>query len=52
MSKNQDQEMKKRWTQPALRRIKLTGEERSVLRASEDPLALLVKMKPDLQSGE
>lgn len=41
-------EERKAWTKPELRRFKLTEEEVSALRASDDPMALLLKLKPEI----
>lgn len=39
---------KKPWTKPELKKIKLTDDEVAALRASDDPMALLMKLKPEL----
>lgn len=36
------------WEKPELRKIDLTDEEVEQLRASDDPMALLLKLKPEL----
>lgn len=36
---------------PTLRRCKLTKDEAVQLRASEDPMALLFELKPELKDG-
>lgn len=38
----------KPWEKPMVTQIDLTEDELSKLRASEDPMALLLKMKPEL----
>ena len=38
----------KPWGKPMLTRIDLTEDELSKLRASDDPMALLLKLKPEL----
>ena len=38
----------KPWTKPQLRKIPLTDNEVAQLRASDDPMALLLKIKPEL----
>lgn len=43
------QKARKPWTKPVLRKIKLTDEEIASLRGAADPMALLLKMKPDLK---
>ena len=41
------------WETPALRKISLTEKEIEALRASDDPMALLLAMKPELgRKGE
>ena len=40
---------KKAWTTPAVRTVDLSDEERAQLRASKDPKALLLKLRPDLK---
>jgi hypothetical protein len=39
------------WETPGLRNIDLTDEEVAALRASDDPMALLFEMKPELAGG-
>lgn len=36
---------RKPWAKPVLQRIELSEEERAALRASDNPMALLLKMK-------
>lgn len=53
MSRPTDQDMDKKrkpWTKPELRPIDLTDDEKGALRISDDPMALLLKMKPKLKS--
>ena len=40
---------KKAWTTPAVRTVDLSDDERAQLRASKDPMALLLKLRPDLK---
>ena len=40
----------KPWTKPELRRYKLTEEEIAALRAADDPMILLLKMKPAIEA--
>ena len=42
---------KKPWKTPALQEFDLTEDERSQLQASEDPMALLSKIRPDIKAG-
>jgi hypothetical protein len=42
----------KPWKKPMVTQIDLTDEELSKLRASNDPMALLLKMKPELGPKE
>jgi hypothetical protein len=42
---------KKTWKAPVLRKVDLTQDELVQLRASEDPMALLLKIKPDIKLG-
>lgn len=42
---------KKPWTAPTLRKIELSEEERAQLKASDDPIAELLKMRRNLGSG-
>ena len=42
---------KKPWKAPVLRKFKLTEDEVVQLRASADPMALLLKIKPDIKAG-
>jgi hypothetical protein len=39
----------KSWTKPELRKIELSDDEIAALRGAEDPMALLLKMKPELK---
>lgn len=41
----------KPWKAPTLRKFELTEDELAKLRASEDPMALLLNMKPELKAG-
>jgi len=41
----------KPWEKPMLTSIDLTEDELSKLRASDDPMALLLKLKPELGQG-
>ena len=36
---------RKRWTKPVIQRFELSDEEQAALRASDDPVALLLKLK-------
>lgn len=52
MDRPQDQDAPKRrkpWMKPVLRKIALTEEKRAALLASEDPMALVRKMKLNLR---
>lgn len=40
----------KPWTKPELRRFKLTEEEIAALRAADDPMTLLLEMKPAIEA--
>lgn len=52
MDREADQKpAKKPWKPPALREFSLTEDERAQLRASEDPMALLLKIRPDIKAG-
>lgn len=42
---------RKPWKTPRLRKLELTEDEIARLRAAEDPMALLVEMKPELNRG-
>ena len=42
---------KKGWATPAVRTVDLSDDERAQLRASKDPMALLLKLRPDLKPG-
>ena len=42
------QDGRKPWAAPTLRRIKLSDEELAELRAADDPMDHLLKMKPEL----
>ena len=42
------QDGRKPWAAPTLRRIKLTEEELAELKASDDPMDHLLKLKPEL----
>jgi len=53
MNETRDLDQKKArkpWTKPVLRRFKLTEEETEALRASDDPEALLAKMRPEIEA--
>lgn len=53
MDREADQKSaKKPWKSPALRTFDLTDDERAQLRASEDPMALLFKIRPDIKADE
>jgi hypothetical protein len=55
MNETPDSEAKqelKPWTKPVLRRIPLTDDELAQLRASEDPMALLLKIKRELSAED
>ena len=43
---------KKAWKSPSLRTIKLTEDEIAELRASDDPMTLLPKIRPDINTYE
>ena len=52
MDREADQKpAKKPWKTPALRTIDLTEDERAQLRQSDDPVALLSRLRPDLKPG-
>lgn len=40
------------WTTPTLRSIDLTADEVAALRESDDPMALLFEMKPELKGHQ
>lgn len=42
----------KRWEKPIITQIDLAEDELSQIRASGDPMALLLKMKPELGSKD
>ena len=42
---------KKPWKTPAIRKFDLTEDDRALLRASEDPMSLLLEIRPDIKSG-
>lgn len=42
---------KKPWTTPTLRKIELTEEERGQLKASDEPMAHLLEIRRNLESG-
>ncbi len=46
-----DKGAKKPWVTPSVRSIELTEEERKQLKASDDAMALLLKMNPELKPG-
>jgi hypothetical protein len=51
MSRPADEEApmgRKPWTKPKFEKIPTTEEERAALLASDDPMALLRKLKPEL----
>ena len=41
----------KPWNTPALRKFELTEDDLAQLRASDDPMALLLKIRPDIKAG-
>lgn len=41
----------KPWKTPRLRKLELTEDEVARLRAAEDPMALVVEMRPELNRG-
>jgi hypothetical protein len=41
----------KPWKTPRLRKVELTEDEVARLRAAEDPMALVVEMRPELNRG-
>lgn len=50
---NQDsEEAREPWATPMLRGIDLTADEIAQLRESDDPMALLFKMKPELKGRQ
>jgi len=42
---------KKPWKTPVLRKFELTEDEVARLRASGDPMALLLKIRPHIKAG-
>lgn len=48
MAETREPDVKQPWETPELRNIPLTDEEVAKLRASDDPMALLLEMKPEL----
>lgn len=42
----------KPWATPSLRTIRLTQDERDQLEESDDPMALLLKLRPELTRGD
>ena len=50
-SEENEPKRRKPWTTPKLERIPTTEEERAALLASDDPMALLRKLKPELWRG-
>ena len=42
---------KKRWKTPAIRKFNLTEDDSALLRASKDPMSLLLEIRADIKSG-